>query len=507
MASRSRFVVGARSLIANPRLHFSIGVGVVLLVTFLHTMALPLIVSYDGMEYAHLANVLSGPSIISHWNFYRTPLFPLALNRAFWLGGEQPKSALLVTTLFGTAGILLVGLIVRKIAGGTSAAIALVVMVFYPVLVGYEHMLLSETGIVFWIALLLWSLVCLTPASKPGAIWVPCCIALVIALGYYWRPTILFLAPAAALAFLCIVLLSSAGARPYSELLRKMRTERRVIAGTLIIAFTPFLLAYPWMHLTAEHRRGAYDDFVAQGMFRQVVVPLDDPLLARVRAEYRDAIEHDVVNGRLPLDGVTIGGHTELLNKIRPLFARAGVWRLIRRHPFRYVEGVAKSMIFFLGVPDHRVDDENWNFSHAVFTVWPATDTLDRSVGWDPKFVQFAPKAYVGGAFVGKAFDALMPVYTWLVLASTIVSFIWMVVSLKQGETIGLALTAIPFALLLVHALTLQAADRYALPVYPLMLANFVVLIRLIWLGFVRKRSLFGAHETDVRSKVLARST
>ncbi|HEX4167516.1 MAG TPA: hypothetical protein VHZ55_18780 [Bryobacteraceae bacterium] len=113
---------------SNPDLFFSIGIAVVLLITFVHTLALPLIVSYDGMEYAHLANVLSGPSVTSHWNFYRVPLFPLALNLAFWLGGEQPQSVLMITTLFGTAGVVLLGLIVRRVAGAASGTITLIVV-------------------------------------------------------------------------------------------------------------------------------------------------------------------------------------------------------------------------------------------------------------------------------------------------------------------------------------------------------------------------------------------
>jgi hypothetical protein len=325
----------------------------------------------------------------------------------------------------------------------------------------------------------------------------------VIALGYYWRPTIVYLGPVAALAFLCILLLSPAGHRPYSELLGKLRANRDLIMGGLIIAFAPFVLAYPWMHLTTKYRPDASDDFVAQGIFRQVVVPLDDPLLAPLRAEYKAAIEHDLVNGRLPLDGVTIGGHSELLNKIRPLFVRAGVWHLIQKHPLRYVEGVAKSMIFFLGVPDHRVDDENWNFSGTVFAFWPRSDTMDQTIGWDPKLVQFTARPYNGGAFVGKMFDRLLPVYTWIVLASSMASFIWMMVSLKHADAVGLTLTAIPFALLLLHALTLQAADRYALPIYPLMLANLVIIIRLIWLAF-RHRAVYRPRESKSAAKVVA---
>ncbi len=447
---------------ADPHFQFRIAVAFVLLVTFVHMMALPLIVSYDGMEYVHLANVFSGPSFLSNWNFYRTPLFPLALNGAFRLGGEQPEAALLVTTLFGLGGILVTGWTVRKIAGATTGAITLVLLVFYPILVGYEHMLLSETGIFFWLALLLYSLVCLAPGSGRIAMWVPCWTALVLALGYYWRPTILYLSPVAAVAFLFIVLVPADGSKSYSGLLRQVRRgERRAIAGALIVGLGPWLLAYPWKHLTNKHLPGSYYGFVAVGMFKEVLVPPDDPILAPIRADYKAAIEHDSINGRLPLDGVTIGSHEALISRIIPLFAREGVGRLIRRHPLRYLEGVAKSMVFFLGVPDHQVDDENWNFSHFVFALWPSVESLDRTLGWDAKFVQFAPRPYGGGAFAGRMLDGLMPIYTWVVLGASMASFVWMVVSIKLADPIGFTLTAIPFALLFVHALTLMAADRY----------------------------------------------
>ncbi len=472
---------------ADPSFQFHIAVAFVVLATFVQMMALPLIVSYDGMEYVRLANVLSGPSVLSNWNFYRTPLFPLVLNRAFWLGGEQPEAALLVTTLFGLGGILITGWTVRKVSGATTGAITLVVLVFYPILIGYEHMLLSETGIFFWLALLLYSLVCLVRGSERVPMWVPCWTALVLAFGYYWRPTILYLSPVAALAFLLLVLVPAGGLKSYSALFRQMRRpERRVMAGALIVGLGPWLLAYPWKHLTDKHMPGGYYGFIAVGMFKEVLVAPDDPVLAPVRAEYKAAIEHDSINGRLPLDGVTIGFHEALINRILPLLTREGIARLILRHPFRYLEGVAKSMIFFLGVPDHRVDDENWNFSHSVFVLWPSAESLDRMLGWDAKFLQFAPRPYGGGAFVGRILDDLLPVYTWVVLGASMASFVWMIVSIKLADPIGFTLTAIPFALLFVHALTLMAADRYAFPVYPLMLANLIMTIRLSGLSFRR---------------------
>ncbi len=135
---------------------------VVVILTFVHLLFLPLVVSYDGMEYAHLATILFTPSFDAQWNFVRTPLFPFSLKCAFAFGGEQPQAALLVTTGFGLAGVLLLGAIVRKVAGETIAAIVLLVTAFYPILTGYEHMLLSETGIFFWLSLLIWSLLATT---------------------------------------------------------------------------------------------------------------------------------------------------------------------------------------------------------------------------------------------------------------------------------------------------------------------------------------------------------
>lgn len=482
-------------------LRFSIAAAFVVLVTMIHMLALPLIVSYDGMEYVHLADVLSSPAVIAHWNFYRTPLFPLALNRAFWLGGEQPQAALLLTTLLGMAGILLSGFAVRKIAGATSGAITLVLLVFYPVLVGYQHMLLSETGNFFWLALLVWSLIIFAPASKQTAIALACWIALVVALGYYWRPTILYLSPVAALAFLLLALLPAGPRRRYSDLVRQLRRgERRVIAGAVIIALGPWLLASPWSHLTQKHAPGTYNGFLLAGMFKQVLVRPSDPLLAPLRAEYEAAIQQDSVHGRLPLDGVTIGGHQALMEKYIRTLSTVGAGRLIRKYPLRYFVRAVKSMIFFLGVPDHRVDDENWNFSHAVFTLWPPTQSMDRALGWDGKFAQFAPRSYRGGAWTGRLFDGLLPVYTWVVLASSLISLGWMVVSIKQANPIGLTLTLIPFAFLFLHALTLQAADRYAFPVYPLILANLVVVLRWSALALQRKDANHKGRDADESS-------
>lgn len=455
--------------ITDPKWQFRAALVVVVAASFVHMMALPLVVSWDGMQYVHLANVLSQPATIAHWNFDRTPLFPLFLHCAFYLGGEQPQAAVLATSLAGLGGVLVTAFMVRRIAGERSAAITLLVVTFYPVLVGYQHMLLSETGTFCLIALLLCSLICLAPLAKRFPIAVGCWTALVVGIGYYWRPTILALSPVAAI---CFVLLVAKSPR------RIIAGDRRVFTGALIVAIAPWLLAYPWRHLTNEYSPNTYRAFFAAGMFKEVLVPPRDPVLSPVRAEYEAAIQEDSVNGHLPLDGVTIGHHQALLHRVMDLLVNAGVGNVARKYPGRYASRVAKAFLFFLGLPDHRIDDENWNFSHAVFRMWPPMDRLDRQLGWDARWLEFNPQVYTGGAAVGRSLDDLLPLYTWAVLMASCISFAWFVVSVVRVNAIGITLTAIPFAFLFLHALTLQADDRYAFPVYPIMLANVVMLVR-----------------------------
>src|SRR5690349_21173795 len=187
----------------NPEFHYRVATMIVVSLTFIYALCFPLVVSPDGMEYTRLAYVLFSHDFVSEWNFYRTPLFPLSLRAAFFLGGQQPESALLVTTLLGLVGTLLLGATVRRIATGTSGAITLLILAVYPVLIGYEHSLLSETGTFFFLALLLflftWFVT--SPSSKGWSYAFAIC--LVLAAGYYWRPTIIYLSPV--MAVLCVL--------------------------------------------------------------------------------------------------------------------------------------------------------------------------------------------------------------------------------------------------------------------------------------------------------------
>lgn len=443
-------------------------------------MSFPLIATYDGMSYVHLSNVLFSHAFLSDWDWkaFRTPLFPLALRVAFMLGGEQPESALLVTTVFGLAGILLMGSTARRIAGGTTGAATLVLLVFYPTLAGYEHMLLSETGTFFFLALLVWSLVTLGQAKRRQPLWFACWTALILALGFYWRPTIVYLSPVVAVVYLLLLFVRDTNSRSYLELPKVLRREfRTVLPGILIVAAGPWLIAYPWFWLAARHAPSISQTMLAFGIYKQAIIPIDDPVLGSLKNQYENAVRQNSRDGRLSLDGIATGDAEKLSHDMADVIQRAGPMRVIRKYPLRYTEGVFRSMIFFLGVPgDRRVDDENGNFSHYVFTLWPPGATLDAVLGWERSLVQFTPPPYKPG-LDGQILTALSSPYKWLVLIAAMVSIGWLVFGVIRPSPFVIALAAIPLALIFLHALTLFAEGRYALPVYPLFLVNLILVI------------------------------
>ena len=80
--------------------------------------------------------------------------------------GDKTRSEFIIenvlnmtTTLAGVGGVLLTGSIVRTVAGNAAGIVTLLVLTVYPVLVCYEHILLSETGGFFLLSLLVWVLV------------------------------------------------------------------------------------------------------------------------------------------------------------------------------------------------------------------------------------------------------------------------------------------------------------------------------------------------------------
>jgi hypothetical protein len=477
---------------------FRASVWVAVLVTFLHLACLPLVVSYDGMAYVHLAKVFFSPTFISDWNFLRTPLFPLLLRGLFFVGGEQPQAALLATTLTGFLGLFLTGLSVRMISGARTGAITIVVLSFFPLLVAYEHMLLSETGTFFCLALLLWILTVMSQSARPLSLWFPFLITLAIDVGYYWRPTIIYLSPFVLLLY--VLILGSMGqVNTYREKLGNLQRNLRIaVAGILIVGFGPWLVAGPWLHLTSKYGPGAAGMVLALGAYKQGLIPPGHESVRALNGQYEQVLRLQAPNGVLPVGGLSVADHSDLMGKVAANATRYGLLRLIKENPGRYIGAAGRSMLVFLGVPGQPLDDENGNFSRAVFRLWPAGNSLGKSLGWNPAFEDLAVGQYNGGAALGVFFGRLMPIYQWLILAGSVSSIILLVLSIRWAEPAIAAMAGLPLLLVCIHATTLLSIDRYAVPCYPFFLANITILSART-ITYLGRRSVWRSHAVDIK--------
>jgi len=492
--------------LSDPDAYFHAAMSVTILFTFVHVAALPLVVSYDGMEYAHLANVLLSQPLVPNWDFLRTPLLPLVLKAMFEIAGEQQHAALLVTAMFGLGGVLLMGSAVRQIVGSIGGAAALILMACYPILIGYQHMLLSETGTFFFLALLLRCLVSFNQSANRQSLMFPLVIATTLVFGYYWRPTILYLSPFVAIVYVLVILAPSPGSpRPYTEMLHSFRQRiPQCAAGTLLIGIGPWLGAYPWLAVAPQ--KGP-DVALPIGAFKQALIPPGDPSLGSLNARYEIAVQNCSPNGRLSFAGLrAVGPNSDLMQSVVGVVRRIGMGHLILKYPFRYVAGVVRTAIFFLGLRGYPEEDENSFFSHAVFRDWPPGQTLEEAVGWNKSIDQFAPEGYSGGGGLGRVLDALFPVYSWGILAASSLSFGWLICSVWKANAVGITMAGVPLAFLLLHALVLLTAVRYVVPIQPLFLANLVTVVCLSYQRVLR-RAQPPATQTERHSQSRAKET
>ena len=191
-------------------------------------------------------------------------------------------------------------------------------------------------------------------------------------------------------------------------------------------------------------------------------------------------IDRNSRNGALPVDRVTLGDNHELSMQIASAFNKAGVITLMGRYPLRYASAVIRSMAFFLGWPSAmRVDDENTNFARAALGLWPTSDSLSSSLGWDVTNKEFTPATYSGGAWLGSTLRRALPVYEWLLRLGSLSAIGLLCLGVIRRLPKILAVSSIPLSFLFLHSLTALPANRYAFPVYPLLLANLVLILSL----------------------------
>lgn len=446
----------------------------VTLLCFAYVVSLPVGISYDGHIYIGLADILGTHRFPADWKpvrsdiLFRTPLFPLALKISFWALGKQALAPIVVASAAGLGGILMVGAAVRNVVGNAAGAFSMLVLALDPSLASYEHLVLTETGSFFFLALMIW-ISTWQPADRRGLWWKTAGLIVVCAAGYYWRQNLLLMA-----AWLALLHAIACARQWYVNAPFGVSSMARV-AGLqcLLIVLLPNAAAWPWHRLAND---AVMQDFVLRyGIVKQALAPPSDPFIGPDAAAYRTAINDSSRGGNL-YSGIL----AQLSNPLEvKLFSRySGSASTLFRHlvweyPGRYAAAVARTTLLFAGVKGAQDETEIFR-AEILSPTWTGS-----KIGNGPEPLYSQDKDYFAQKTESSAVQAVLrsavPIYDPAVVVGFAVAVTGILLSILFRDFRTFAFTATPLVYLLPYIVTLSSVDRYAFPAHPFFLISPVI--------------------------------
>ncbi len=455
-----------------------------------HLVALPLAISCDGLEYVQLADVLLSDRFPDAWNAKRTPLLPLMLKGSFWLCGRDAMGAALVPMLLGLGGVLALGHAVRKTVGPGAAAAAMLLAALYPSLIAMQHYVLTETGTFFFVTLIL-NLVLWRPQTRCGAWTASLLLPLALAVGYFWRQTILYLMPLVAV-FLGVRLWqqyrddqvrSACSESQLSPTARRGGLAIALLQLVLLIAL-PVVAAATWdrfLDNVAQRNGRPRPDLGAamlqHGLILHRLLPPDDPYVGEHASAYRQAIAESYYHGHL-LSGLRWDLQFQLKPKIfaKPLDKPMPRFFLETacRHPLRYLRGVAECLLLFMGVEGREF--ENRAFRERILS--PHLLHAELITGVEPLQSEFRQqfRRSATNNFLRRFLWSIVPLFDWLLLLASLATVLNMLVGLATRNATPVAFAMLPLFFMDFHAVIHTSLARYIFPVYPIVMGNLAML-------------------------------
>jgi len=457
-----------RSRISVRAIYFS-AMACSVLLSVLYLASLSIGISYDGHTYIDLANVLGTARFPGEWSPFRTPLFPLSLKIGFWLFGHQPLALVMVMSTAGVAGALVLGIIVKEMAGYIAGALIMLVVSLSPTFVTYERMVLTETGSFLFIALMVLLAIQIPTDARRGW-WKTGGLILVCSASYYWRQNLLSLSYW--LAFLH--LLAWRSSLPGKAALR-WRSPRLAVtlAQCVLIVLLPNAAAQLWAPYSNNAR--VMDVMFAYGTVKQALADPKDPFIGPDEQAYNSAIQSSLFHGHL-YSGIRVDLYNPLYDKLFSRYSgtpRDLFIRLIRDYPGRYAAAVGRTLMLFGGAKG--LQDESVIFRDQILS--PAF--VGARIGQGPEPVASLNKEYFAQKtqpsavqallrLLVRLYDPILPVAFITCALGVALSIVWLDYKL-------FVFTATPFVYLLPYLVTLSSIDRYAFPVYPFVLASPLV--------------------------------
>jgi hypothetical protein len=451
---------------------------------FAHLISVPIGITYDGFQYLDGADILGSSRFPADWYRNRTPLYSLTLKTSFLLFGRQPIAAILVSTAMGLGTVLLLGRAARLLAGGWCGALVLVFVSLFPTSVAYQHLILTEIGTSFFIALLI-SVALQQPKTQRAAWRQAAFFCVVLAAGYYWRQLLLNLAPLAAVIWLVrnwrFVRQSSDIAYLYLG---------RIVLAVAIIVAAPLALSRLWDRYT--DRAGLAEVSMRQGIIRQALLAPSDPVIGENKVAYVSAVRDSSSQGNF-FSGVRNDLFDPLLDGIfRPRPMGVGDTKRIFvsgifHYPSRYLAGVTRTAVLFLGAK--ATVNENRIFRQQILSPdWPGA-----KIGQGPPEVETQIKQQFQQITTSSAVLEILwrlgPVYDVLLMLGNVLAAAAIPYALFARNYKAFVLAAFPIAYLALYAIILASIDRFAVPAYPINLATLIVLPVLVLQHFRNVRN------------------
>lgn len=444
---------------------FRLALWISLVATVCHVLSLHLEINFDGNWYIRLADILGTKEFAGGWDFLRGPLYPAALKFMFWLCGRQAMSVIGLQACIAFAAIYLLSNRIRSLGLRWEAAISMLLLSLYPTLIVYEHAVFTEVGTFFFLSIIVSLLTRDQPPTLAGA----AALCLALSAGYYFRSSLLYLAPLAAILYALPTLRTYANAH--------WRVDRtpllQILAITATVGIAPFLVAYPWQRNPMVSTRTG-QSVILFGLIKSAVMPPDDPILGQSAPVYRKAIKDSLHNGKFPAHGLENGWEWPSMSNIYGLGADAFpiFIRVVRTHPLRYLAGVGRNILLVTGLSGF--DNDNAVTRDRV--LFPDGAQIDPGPSWLPPLGPEWKRTIVVSFTSRLLLKKLDRYYNWLLVFAFFATALTLILALLRLDRILLAFTAIPVVFLLIHVAFLMSEDRMALPAYPLILLNAVLL-------------------------------
>ncbi len=218
----------------------------------MHILALPLLITCDGSHYVEMSRMLTTTRFFPEWDFLRGPLYPGAIKVFFRLMGEHPMTMVGMHALAGFCGIWMLGAAIRREGFPRLAAAVILLLSAYPILITYQHTLLSDIGtfccLSAMVNVMLW---------RPKVLWhKTAAVVLVMTSSYYFKPDLIYVAPAAGIMYL--LQMADSGTSSGWRFLIKGISKRALMHATIAVVI-PFVLALPWSYLASKQDPAALE--------------------------------------------------------------------------------------------------------------------------------------------------------------------------------------------------------------------------------------------------------